>query len=190
MVGCRFSLYPMTDTFVSVILDALKAASAEGLEVQTDDVSTYVTGDEDAMLAFVQQVVVAASKRTQHVVCTLLLSRGCPGEEECELDSSAPWPLPHVRRIDPIPTGVRAVVHLSLYPLGIPDYMDVIYREIGKAKETGTYKRAEHFASRLEGDVAEVFATIQDCWDRAEANARHVVAHATISVGSPTVARD
>lgn len=187
MVGCRFSLYPLTDAFVSIILDALKGGSMQGLDVRTDDVSTYVSGDEDAMLAFVQQALVAASKRTPHVVCTLLLSRGCPGEEMCEVDATAPRAAPHVRRTDLHLTGVRAAAHFSLYPLGIVDYMDVIYREIGKAKEAGTCTRAEHFASRLEGDVAEIFATIPDCWDRAEVNAGHVVAHATISVGSPSL---
>lgn len=187
MVGCRFSLYPMTDDFVRVILSSLDQAKRDGLQVDTDDVSTYVTGDEDTMLSFVQDVLVAASRQIQHVVCTLLLSRGCPGEEECEIDPSAPWPEPHVRRTPGAPTGVRAAAHFSLYPLGIENYMDVIYREIGRIKQSGVFARGEHFASRLEGDISEVLGAIQDCWDRAEAETRHVVAHATISVGSPTL---
>jgi uncharacterized protein YqgV (UPF0045/DUF77 family) len=188
MHGCRFSIYPMTDNFVDVILGALSEVSKDGLEVVTDDVSTYVEGPEDQMLAYVQGVFTAAARRTQHVVCALLLSRGCPGEEECALDPDAPWPEQHVRSGELQLTGIQAAAHLSLYPLGVPTYMDVIYREIGALKDRGTYKKAEHFASRLEGDIAEVFAGIQDAWDRAEADTRHVVAHATISVGSPSAA--
>lgn len=186
--GLRFSLYPMTDSFAAVILDALADAPGDGLEVATDDVSTYLAGDPDAMLCFVEQVVVAASRRTRHVACTLLLSRGCPGEEACAPDGATPaGPLPgHDRRSERRvqPTGVRAAAHFSLYPLGTPSYMGIIEAEIERAKEAGLYARAEHFTSRLEGDLAEVLSAIGDSWARADAS--HVVAHATISVGSPT----
>lgn len=182
--GCRFSLYPMTDEFVSVILDALAEARRDGLHVDTDDVSTYVSGEPEAMLGFVAQAVIAASRRTGHVTCVLLLSRGCPGEAPCRPDASppgSPW-RPGIRRLEP--TGVRAAAHFSLYPLGSADYMEIIDAEIERTKAAGLYSRAEHFASRLDGDLADVLSAIGDSWARADVH--HAVAHATISVGSPT----
>lgn len=184
-IGARFSLYPMRSDFVDVILGALAEVPREGLTVETDDVSTFVQGPEDQMLGWIRDVTAAAARRGGHLVCNLLLSRGCPGEEVCELDPNAPPDPLHVRQPAPL-TGIRCAAHFSLYPLGTPDYMDVIYREIGLAKDAGVYRKAEHFASRLEGDLTEVFGAVQDCWDRAETDTRHVVAHVTISVGSPT----
>jgi len=62
--------------------------------------------------------------------------------------------------------------------------MEIIEAEIGRVREAGLYAGAEHFTSRLEGDLAEVLAAIGHSWARTDAS--HVVAHATISVGSPT----
>ena len=47
--GARFSLYPMTGRFVPVILDALQALPEQGLEVETDDVSTFLGGHPDTV---------------------------------------------------------------------------------------------------------------------------------------------
>lgn len=182
--GCRFSLYPMTDEFVSLILDSLKEAPADGLEVVTDDVSTYLAGEPEEMLRFVANVVAAAAGRTQHVACTLLLSRGCPGEGPCEPDRFGPGRSLEAAGGRIAPTGIRAAAHYSLYPLGVPDYMELIDSEIERARQAGVFARGEHFASRLEGDLAEVLSVIGDGW--AGAAATHTVAHATISVGSPS----
>ena len=46
MIGVRFSLFPMTDAFVPVILDAVQGLDRLGLEVEVDDVSTCLMGEE------------------------------------------------------------------------------------------------------------------------------------------------
>ncbi|MQA79119.1 MAG: hypothetical protein GEV10_11700 [Streptosporangiales bacterium] len=182
-VGCRFSLYPMCDDFTGVILGALREADGTGLEVETDDVSTYVGGDERAILRYVCDVVAAASRRTGHVVAHLLLSRGCPGEVTCELgDDDAPPPASALPALPP--TGVRAAAHWSLYPLGVTGHMDTIAAAVTSAD---TLTGSVHYASRLDGDLAEVLTTIGAGWVEAGAHVRHVVTHATVSVGSPTV---
>lgn len=182
-VGCRFSLHPMCDDFVDVILGALREADADGLAIETDDVSTYVGGDERAILRYVCDVVAAASRRTDHVVAHLLLSRGCPGEVTCELGHDDLPPstaaLPALE-----PTGVRAAAHWSLYPLGVTGHMDAIAAAVTSAE---TFTCSVHYASRLDGDLAEVLTTIGAGWIDAGAHVRHVVTHATVSVGSPSV---
>lgn len=181
-VGCRFSLYPMCDDFVAVILGALREADATGLAIETDDVSTYVGGDEETVLRYVCDVVAAASRRADHVTAHVLLSRGCPGEVTCELGdddrppaAAAPPALP--------PTGVRAAAHWSLYPLGVTGHMDTIAAAVTSAE---TFSGSVHYASRLDGDLADVLTTIGAGWIEAGAHVRHVVTHATVSVGSPT----
>lgn len=187
-VGCRFSLYPMCDDFAAVILAALGEVDATGLEVRTDDVSTYLAGPENRIVDYVREVLVAAAQRTPHVVATVLLSRGCPGEVTCELDGemAASRMPPPPRLAAAAPTGVLAAAHWSVYALGVDNYMDLIGAAVEQGKADGTYAGGEHYVTRLEGDVADVLATIAGGWLAAAGSARHVAAHATVSVGSPT----
>ncbi|MGW6129766.1 YkoF family thiamine/hydroxymethylpyrimidine-binding protein [Cellulomonas sp. NPDC055163] len=194
-VGARFSLHPMTSDFVDVILGALAAGDASRLEVTTDDVSTFVRGEEADVLTYLRDVIAAAASRGVHVVAQVLLSRGCPGEVACELPDDVvlhPVELPGLA-----PTGLRASAHWALYPLddGGPDphgrertadHMAGIYAAIDRARERGTLTRGEHFVTRLDGDLADVLATVADGWLLVGREVRHVTTHATISLHSPS----
>jgi hypothetical protein len=90
-------------------------------------------------------------------------------------------------------TGVRASAHWSLYPLDdtgrpgdAPDHLRDIYAAIDHAKELGTYVRGEHYATLLEGDLADVLGTIAAGWVLVGRRVQHVTSHATISIASPT----
>jgi hypothetical protein len=188
-VGARFSLHPMADDFVRVILDALGAADHARLTVRTDDVSTYVTGAEADIIGYLTDVIGAAARTGVHTVAHVLLSRGCPGEITCEVtDGAALMPQEFPR---PPHTGLRAAAHWSLYPLGDGDranHMAVIEKAIENAKSRGTFTRAEHYATRLDGDLADVLSTVCDGWLLAGRFVHHVASHATISLNSPTTA--
>ncbi len=192
-VGARFSLHPMTSGFVPVILDALAAADASGVDVSTDDVSTCVRGPEPAVLRFLCQVIGHAAGTGVHTVAHLLLSRGCPGEVTCELPEGADAWAPDVD-LGLTSTGLRAGAHWSLYPLldagtadaDTQDHMAGIYEAIDQARSRGTFTRAEHYATRLDGDLAAVLSTIGEGWLLAGRQVQHVVSHATISLNSPS----
>ncbi|MEX2356461.1 MAG: YkoF family thiamine/hydroxymethylpyrimidine-binding protein [Thermaerobacterales bacterium] len=74
--GCRFSLYPMTDGFVPVILNAVKTLDEPGIEVQTDDVSTCLVGDEGRIFAALQRCLARAAASGDHVVMNATFSKG------------------------------------------------------------------------------------------------------------------
>lgn len=186
-VGARLTLHPATDDFVPVILSALSAAraAAPGVTVRTDDVSTLLRGSEQDVATFVTAVVAhaAAVTSTGHVVATLALSRGCPGEVGCDL------PAGDLVVVDPVElpaTGVAASAHWALYPLGTTDAMGPILAAIEAAQERGTYGGPENFATRLDGDLSDVLATVVDTWTGVGREVAHVAAHVTISVGSPS----
>ncbi len=182
--GARFSLYPMTDRYVPVILDAIAGLRDTGLEVETDDVSTFIGGDRERVFGELERVFAAAARSGEHVVMTLLLSHGCPGETFCEATGEVQAPgsaRPSERK-----SGVVVSAQWSLYPLGVPRYMDVIYREIARTKTAGVFGRGAHFVSALHGDLANVLGAIRASFDAACADVGHVVAHATISANSPT----
>lgn len=186
-VGARFSVHPMTDDFVSVILKALESTDANGLDVHTDDVSTYVTGEESSILRYLTDVIASVGHSGAHTVAHVLFSRGCPGEVTCELTGDEI--LTPAELSIPETTGLRASAHWSLYPLadsGETSHMAVIEKAVQVAKEEGTFVRPEHYATRLEGDLADILTTMCSGWLCAGREIQHVASHGTISLHSPT----
>ena len=182
--GARFSLYPMTDRYVPVILDAIKGLRETGLEVETDDVSTFIGGDRDRVFGELERVFAAAARSGEHVVMTVLLSHGCPGETYCEATGEVV--APRTAAGSRGTTGIEVSCQWSLYPLGVPEYMDVIYREIDRTKGAGVFSRGRHFVSDLHGDLSDVLPAVRSSFDAACREVGHVVAHATFSANSPT----
>ena len=74
--GARFSLYPMTDRFIPIILQAIEGLGDSGLAVESDDVSTFLGGHPDAVFAALERSLARAASSGEHVVMTVLLSRG------------------------------------------------------------------------------------------------------------------
>ena len=187
-VGARFTLVPATDEIVPVILGALAVGRAAVPEVgvRTDDVSTLVRGTEQDIARYLTAVLCAAVASTPsgHVVAAVGLSRGCPGEVGCVLPRRELARVPAVRLR---PTGLRSAAHWALYPLGTADAMGPITRAIGLAEAAGTLGPPESFVTRLDGDLAAVVATSVDTWAAVGHEVAHVTAHATISLGSPSL---
>lgn len=186
-VGARLTLHPAADAFVEVILSSLAAARATvpQVDVHTDDVSTLLRGSERDVAAFVLACLAHAARITPtgHVVGTLALSRGCPGEVGCVLPAGE---LPRVDAVALPTTGLPASAHWALYPLGTTDAMGPIEDAIDAARQRGTWGGAEHFATRLDGDLADVLGTVVDTWTAAGTRVAHVAAHVTVSLGSPS----
>lgn len=196
-LGCQFSLYPMTSDFVAVILNAVKPLERykDRLEIETDDVSTTLIGAPEALFPALFESFTAAARVPGHLVMNLTLSRGCPGEPDdprCatpRLDTSRAKSAAPTAMAKRPPTGIATVSQISLYPLGRADYMDDIAACIDVAKNAGTYARGKHFCSKLSGDAADVFDTIERSFLEFSPPAAHVVLTAILSKGSPTAAR-
>jgi energy-coupling factor transport system substrate-specific component len=185
-VGLRFSLHPMTDRFVEVILGALDDVDPAASTVSTTDVSTHVAGAEDDLARYLCDVIVAAVGRLGdgHLAVNLLLSRGCPGAVRCTMEDLEV--LPKVERVTLDPTGIRAAAHWALYPLGGDGHMAAIEHAIETTGDDGTFAGAERFVTRLEGDLADVLGSVFDAWTAAGEVVAHVTSHVFLSIGSPT----
>lgn len=191
-VGARFSLSVYSDDYVRVILEALAAADSSELTVETGDISTFVSGAEQDILRYLRDVIAHAAGSGAHVSTSILLSRGCPGELRCELPpgvqavGGGPITLERAR--------VRARAHWSLYPLldgdSSGEHMSGIYDAIQLARDLGTYRGSDHFATVLDGDLADVLATVASGWLMVGRTVQHVTTHATISLNSPSQISD
>lgn len=203
-VGARFTLSVYDSDYVRIILDALSTADSTGLEIDTGDISTFIGGSEQRILEYLCDVIAAAAATGVHISASVLLSRGCPGELQCKLPEGV---AALGADLVSLPTvGQRARAHWSLYPLldaikdgaasvspGSPrttgvsgDHMEPIYAAIEGAKEAGIYSGSDHFATRLDGDLAQVLATAANAWIGVGTNVQHVVTHLSISMNSPT----
>ena len=74
--GARFSLYPMTDRFIPVILDAIQGLRETGLDIETDDVSTFIGGPPERVFPTLERAFSRAVRSGEHVVLVAQFSYG------------------------------------------------------------------------------------------------------------------
>ena len=193
MLGVRFSLHPMTDDFVPVILRSVDGLDALGLEVEVDDVSSCLLGIEPTVFEAVRIAFARAAEPGVHVVLNATFSAGCPGEPEGDVC---------VPRAYEGPTGGgdwsaeafalpdRIAAQFALYPLGSDDYMDTIAEQVKRAHERDVEVVGRHFCTHLYGSGDAVFDVLRDAFAAARDRAAHVVMTATISAHSPSPQED
>lgn len=183
-VGARVTLAVMRDDFADVIVAALAETDASGLVTETDEVSTFVGGDEQSIVRFLVQLVGRAAASGAHVSATITFSRGCPGEVSCGTGLTRASAVPTVS-----PVGLAAAAQWALYPLSDApgaDHMRDISAAIDYAKENGTFAGSRHFVTDLRGDLAEVIATAAAGWVLVGRSVAHVTSHLTVSLNSPS----
>lgn len=119
-VGARITLSVMSDAYVALILGALDSVDRSGLVVETGDVSTYVSGSEERLLAFLTDLGEAVARTGHHASMAVHLFRGCPGAIVCE----RPGPKGPGPRVVHAPkgrqTGRWVAAEWALYPLVDP----------------------------------------------------------------------
>ncbi|MCE7792569.1 Ykof family thiamine-binding protein [Salipaludibacillus sp. CUR1] len=186
IVGCRFSVYPMTDNFVDVIKGALEEVDTSKVWSYTDDVSTCIRGRSEHVFDVAKAIFIHAAKTGVHVVFNGTFSIGCPGDSEGDTYMSED----DVRLNEDGSQNeqVEAASQFALYPMNNPDYMQVIADQVSVAQEHGTFTKGVHYASRLDGDANEVFKTLEEAFVNASKTDErsHVTMTAAVSANSPS----
>jgi len=197
--GAQISLYPMSDDFIGVIMNALSALDPyrDRLRIETDDVSTLLVGTPDVLFAAMRDLFVAAAKTGTHTVLHATISRGCPGEPDdpiCQTPALGGPLSPLAERKQqalaavaetPV-SGQPTAAQFSLYTLGIDQHMDEIYGCIDFIKSSGVFDRSKNFCTKLHGDAGAIFATVHEAFVRFGPPAGHVTIDLTVSANSPT----
>ena len=164
--GCRFSLYPMTDNFVSVILGALE---------KTD--TSAVWGQSRALFN-------NAWQPEEHMALEGQFSKGCPGDTDGDSLLDREGEAPNRAKIQD--RHFPVLCKLALYPMGTGDYIDEIAKVWRMAEAEGLNPKTIHYATRIEGDVQKVFDYLEEVCRLMEQSVPHYILHFTLSVNSPT----
>lgn len=185
IAGCRFSVYPMTDDFVNVILGALEEVDTSKVWMETDDVSTCVRGRISHIFDVTNAIFVHAAKTGKHVTFNGTFSIGCPGdsagdvyliEDDVRMNSEQTKPVKQ-------PTACQ----FALYPMGDGDYMDVIYHQVQEIAKLGMDVSSVHYATRLDGEANDIFKGLEQVFTKTkESGCSHTVMTVTLSANSPS----
>ena len=182
IVGFRFSLHPMADDFVSVIKGALEQTDTSNVWMHTDDVSTVIRGKQVHVFNVAKAITLHAAKTGKHIALSGTFSAGCPGDTSGDVFLEKG---DEVANTDATKQYVSS--QFALYPMNNPAYMDVIYREVERAKEWGVYNESMHYASGIHGDIHDVFAFYEETFSQARSEEhKHLVMTVSMSINSPS----
>ncbi|WP_188207525.1 Ykof family thiamine-binding protein [Alkalibacillus aidingensis] len=184
IAGCQFTLYPMSDNFVDIILTALDEVDSSKVWKDTDDVSTCIRGKMVHVFDVTKAIFLHAAKTGEHVAMSGTFSIGCPGDNEADVymaETDEPVNLANSQSIEQ-----QAGCKFALYPMGREDYMDKIYEQIDLSKARGVEVSAAHYATRLDGDVKDIFHALEESFDKVQEAVSHVTMTFTISANSPS----
>ena len=184
ITGCRFSLGVMSDAYIDIILGAIAKVETSNVWKMTDALSTVYRGKRAHVLDAVKACFVHAYKEDIHMTMEATISKGCPGDTDADAFLAMDDALVNEGNLRGIHCPVKCKI--SLYPLGVENYMKYIATVVNRAIDMGIYKESSHYATILEGDVQDIF----DFFDQATAYCNkeisHYVLQATLNVNSPT----
>lgn len=185
--GCRFTLYPMCDDFIDIILGGLERVDTSAVWSETDALSTVYRGKLDYVMDAVSALFASAWTEGVHMAIEGQVSKGCPGDVSGDSKLTYEGEAPNHAIVEA--ATQPCLCKLALYPMGVGDYIDDIARVWRMAEDRGLNPQTIHYATRIEGSIHDVFAYLTDVCKLMEASesVHHYVLHFTINVNSPTV---
>ena len=185
--GCRFTLYPMCDNFIDIILGALGRVDTSCVWSETDALSTVYRGKLPYVMDAVSALFASSWTEGVHMAIEGQVSKGCPGDVSGDSVLEATGEAPNHAIVEA--ATQPCLCKLALYPMGVGDYIDDIAEVWRLAEKRGLNPTTIHYATRIEGSIKDVFAYLQEVCELMEAseNVHHYVLHFTINVNSPTV---
>lgn len=184
ITGCRFSVYPMSDRYVEMILEAIGRVETSKVWKATDALSTLYRGKRVHVLDAVKACFVQAYREGVHMAMEATISKGCPGDVEADAFLAEDDTLMN----EPVSRAVHFPVQckISLYPMGVTDYMAHIAAVVNRAIDRGIYAGSSHYVTILQGDVQDIFDYFSDVTALCGDALSHYIFQVTLSVNSPT----
>lgn len=184
IAGVSFSVSPMSDQFVDIILGALQEVDTSKVWMKTDDVTTTIRGKTAHVFDVSKAIFLHAATTGEHVSYQATYSLGCPGDSAGDVFMAEDNILLNADRTKSIQQPIAA--KFSLYPLGGGNYMDVIYEQIEAMKEHVEVSPS-HYSTRLDGQAVDVFDGLEKVFEATvKGGSSHTVMTVSISANSPS----
>lgn len=184
ITGCRFSLAPMSDRYVDIILDAIGNVDTSKVWSHTDHLSTVYRGKRIHVIDTVKSCFIQSYKEDVHMTLEATFSKGCPGDSDGDSYLSEDDTL--VNEEESRKKDFNVSAKISFYPLGDLDYMNHIIYAVNLAKDMELYHTSGHYVTILEGSVHTIFEYFERLLEYSDKNISHYVLQATLSVNSPS----
>lgn len=184
ITGCRFSISEMSDNYIELILGAISKVNTSKVWSATDKLSTVYRGKQIHVEDALKACFINAYYEGVHMTMECTFSKGCPGDVEADAFLSEDDLLVNEPSISQKHFPVTCKI--SLYPLGVTDYMKYIAEIVNHAIDLGIYAGSTHYCTLIECDVQDLFAYINYVNDYCGKNISHYVFEVTMSVNSPT----
>jgi hypothetical protein len=185
VIGCRFSLSVMNDNYVEMILSSLRNVNTQNIWSITDALSTTYRGRQIHVLDALKACFVSINDGKTHITMEATFSKGDPEDSNEDLPQAETGALTNSAcdKFD-------ALCKISLYPLGIINYMDYVIYAIDLSKKKDLFIKSSHYAYEIEGGVNDIFDYFDEVMSFAESNTGHFVLQATLSVNSPSILKE
>lgn len=184
IAGASFTISPMSDQFVDIILGALKEVDTSKVSMQTDDVTTTVRGKLNHVFDVTKAIFIHAATTGEHVTYQATYSIGCP--DHTSNDHFIKTDNELMNEVNTKLINQYVAAKFSLYPLGDGEYMDVIYDQIETMKKHVKVSSA-YSATRLDGEAIDIFNGLESIFSATVENgSSHTVMTVSISANSPS----
>lgn len=181
--GIRFSLDPQTDHFANIILSALDEIDTSNVWSKTDATSTVYRGEKPAVFDAVKAAFIHSYREGIHGKATMTLSQGCGSDEDrAEYKHLSNQRINDEKRRE---KDFEIIGKFQLYPMGVTDYNDTIYKIVDEAKNRGIYEGTQYYTTFLMGSVHDIFDYLEYVSDETKKITGHHVIEAQLMYNIP-----
>lgn len=181
--GIRFSLDPQTDDFANIILSALDEIDTSNVWSKTDATSTVYRGEKPAVFDAVKAAFIHSYREGIHGKATMTLSQGCGSDEDrAEYKHLSNQRINDEKRRE---KDFEIIGKFQLYPMGVTDYNDTIYKIVNEAKNRGIYESTQYYTTFLMGSVHDIFDYLEYVSDETRKITGHHVIETQLMYNIP-----
>lgn len=181
--GARFSLSPMSDDFIEIILGSLDKTDTTNIWSQTDNTSTVYRGQTKALFDALKAFYINAYRKDVHMSMTLTLSKGCPGDTDADYLLEAEDRKINEEFIKDKHFDITG--KFALYIFGDNNYMNEIETVVNKGIDMGVISGTGHYVTFLKADVHDIFNYFEEIYTYLENKVSHFVIESQLLCNLP-----
>lgn len=183
VTGIRFSLAPMSDEYIRIILGAIQKVDLSKVWAKTDETSTVYRGRTSAVFDACAACFHHAYQDKIHMMLEMTISKGCPGDVDADYALEFSDEKVNHESIRDIHFPVTA--KFALYPMGDNNYMQLIENVVNEAVDRGIFHGTGHYTSFLKGDSHAIFDYLEWVAQVVGKEVSHYIIEATLLCNLP-----